>query len=96
MNITRLRITPNGNVTGLWDDQVDWRSLGSLTVRRASHVEFCRRRQLWHVRGARARNALRAILQIVLRRPFGEILYWSTTREQALAWEREYFSIHGP
>ena len=40
MNIIKLRITLEGNVTGLWDDQINWRLLGSLTIRRASHVEF--------------------------------------------------------
>ena len=92
MNITRLRIAPDGNVTGLWDDQIDWLSLGSLSVCRASHVEFCDRKQMWYVQLARPRSALRRLIQSFFRRPFGEILYWSPTREQALAWEREHFS----
>ena len=92
MNIIKLRITPDGNVTGLWDDEINWRSLGNLTVQRASHVEFSYRRQMWFVQRARPSRLLRRLLQNLLRRPFGEILHWSTTRKQALAWERDHFS----
>ena len=92
MNVIKLRITSDGNVTGLWDDQINWRSLGNLAVRRASHVEFCDRRQMWYVQRAQPRRCLRRLLQNLLRRPLGEILHWSPTREQALIWEREHFS----
>ena len=92
----KLRITPAGTVCGLWDDTIDWPSLGRVSVRRASHVEFCDRTQLWRVRFSHSRNALRRILQWVPRRPVGEILHWATTRSAALAWEREHFGPGGP
>ena len=96
MNVIKLRITSDGNVTGLWDDQINWRSLGTLDVRRASHVEFCRRKQMWYVRDGRKRNALRKSLRTMLRRPVGKILYWADSRAEALAWEARYFGVGGP
>jgi hypothetical protein len=36
----KLRIAPDGTVRGLWDDAIDWQSLGRVSVRRASSVEF--------------------------------------------------------
>ena len=92
----KMRITPDGTIRGLWDDQIDWPNLGRVTVRRASHVEFRDRRQLWYVRAGRPRSALRIILQVVFRRPFGEIVHWADTREEALAWERRYYEPGGP
>ena len=92
----KIRITPEGTIRGLWDDQIDWPSLGRVSVHRASRVEFCERRQLWYVRDGRARNALRTFLEIVLRRPFGDVLHWSRSRRDALAWEHDYFSPGGP
>lgn len=94
--MTRIRIAPDGRVRGLWTDEIDWPSLGKAAVERASHVEFCERRQLWYVRDVRARNALRVFLEIVLRRPFGDVLHWSGSRRDALAWEHDYFSPGGP
>ena len=94
--MTKLRIAPDGVVRALWTDEVDWASVGKASVERASHIEFCKRRQLWYVRASRRCNALRAFLQFVLRRPFGPILHWSGGRGDALAWEREYFSPGGP
>ena len=94
--MTRIRIAPDGVVRALWTDEIDWPSLGQATVERASHVEFCPRRQLWYVRDGRALHALRAALQFVLRRPFGDVLHWSSSRRDALAWEHHYFSPGGP
>jgi hypothetical protein len=94
--MTRISIAPDGTVRSLWTDEIDWRALGRVSVRRASHVEFCPRRQLWYVRDGEARNALRAFLQIVLRRPYGEILHWAVSRSDALAWEAAYFGVGGP
>jgi hypothetical protein len=53
----KLRIAPDGTVRGLWDDRIDWPSLGRVSVRRASHVEYCDRRQMWYVRRAQPRSA---------------------------------------
>jgi len=94
--MTRIRIDPDGTVRGLWTDEIDWHSLGRLAVARASHVEFCPRRQMWCVRAGRPRNPLRRALQFLLRRPFGEILHWAASRSDALAWEADYFGVGGP
>ena len=91
----KLRITPDGTVRGLWSDTVDWSLLGWVSVRRASHVEFCDRRQKWYVRAGSTCNALRSLLQAVTGRPFGEILHWAKTREDALAWEQRYYEPGG-
>ena len=50
--MTRIRIAPDGTVRGLWTDEIDWTFLGQTTVARASHVEFCERRQLWYVQAS--------------------------------------------
>ena len=94
--MTRIRIAPDGTVRGLWTDEVDWPSLGKAAVERASHVEFCERRQLWYVRAGKPRNRLRRILQLVLHRPFGEVLHWAKTRQEALAWEQNHYQPGGP
>ena len=94
--MTQIRIAPDGRVRGLWTDEIDWPSLGKAAVKRASHVEFCEQEQLWYVRDSHARNSLRACLEIVLRRPLGDVLHWSGSRTEALAWERDYFSPGGP
>jgi hypothetical protein len=93
--MTRIRTAPDGTVRALWTDEIDWRSLGRLKVERASHVEFCRRRQLWFVRAGTPRAAWRRVLQWVLRRQFGEIECRTPSREEALAWERERFGPGG-
>ena len=46
----RLRITPDGRITGLWNDDVDFPDIGRLNIRRASHIEFDNRLQQWTVR----------------------------------------------
>jgi hypothetical protein len=90
--MTRLRITPNGAVVGLWTDDVEWTMLGRLSVHRASHVEFCQRLQQWYVQVAQPRGWMRRIIQRLTGRPRGEILYWADTRQMALAWEQEHFA----
>lgn len=95
MNRIELRIGADGCVQSLWNGQVDWRALGRVSVRRASHVEFCPRRQLWYVQSGQPRSRWRRALQWVLHRPCGEILHWARTREEALAWEQRYFGPGG-
>jgi hypothetical protein len=87
MTTVKLRIRSDGSVTGLWSDAVDWQAIGRVDVRRASHVEFCGRRQMWYVRIARPNSSSRRVLQGLLRRPFGEILHWARSRSDALIWE---------
>jgi hypothetical protein len=91
----KLRITPDGTVCGLWDDAMNWTSLGRVCVQRASHVEFSARRQMWYVRAGRPQSWWRRALQGLLRRPLGEILHWATTRSDALAWERKHYEPGG-
>lgn len=93
--MTRIRIAPNGTIRGLWDDRVDWTSLGRVTVRRASHVEYCDRWQQWYVRRARPRSALRRCLQWLTGRLCGEILHWARMRQDALTWEQQHYGISG-
>ena len=91
----KLRITQDGTICGLWSDAVDWRAIGVVSVRRASHVEFCPKRRLWYVQSAQPRGWFRRVLQALLRRPFGEILHWAKTRQAALEWEQEHFKPGG-
>jgi hypothetical protein len=39
MTATQLTIKPDGRIVGIYSDAIDYRTLGKLTVRRASHVE---------------------------------------------------------
>ena len=91
----KLRITTDGTVCGLSSDAVDWSAIGFSTVRRASHVEYCMHRQTGYVQRARPRCWWRRLLQGILRHPFGEVLYRSPSREEALAWEHVHFSPGG-
>jgi hypothetical protein len=93
--MTRIVIGTDGTTRGLWTDVIDWHAIGHLNVERASHIEFCSRRQMWQVRLGRPRSTLRRLLQVLLRRPSGEILHWARSREAAMVWEREYFDVGG-
>lgn len=90
-----VRIAHDGTVRGLWTDEIDWPALGRVSVRRASHVEFDDRRQLWTVRERGPRCRLRSVAQHFLCRPMGESLFRAHRREEALAWERAYFGPGG-
>jgi hypothetical protein len=79
--MTRLRITPEGRICGLWSDDVPLTELGVVQVWRASHVEFDVRLQRWCVKYAGGN---------------GDILYHSMTRAGALAWEHRHFQPGGP
>lgn len=92
----KLRITPDGCICGLWTDDVQFRDLGTLKVRRASHVEFDDRRQCWCVREVRPGTRLRRWLQWLFGRPTGRVLHRAASRSGALAWEHEHFQPGGP
>ena len=94
--MTKLRITPDGCIRGLWTDDIRLREIGVLKVRRASHVEFDDRQQCWLVREACTADLVRRWLQSLLRRPNGRVLYCAPTRAEALAWEHEHFQTGGP
>ena len=91
----RLRITPDGRIRGLWTDAVDFTGLGETDVRRASHVEFDRRRQQWYVQRAIPCGWLRRWIQRFCRRPMGRVIHFAPTRSGALDWERRYFEPGG-
>jgi hypothetical protein len=92
----KLRIAPDGTVSGLWSDELCWAELGRVSVRRASQVEFCARRQRWYVQAAQPSSRVRRVRQLILRRPCGEIRYWADTRQEAVRWEREFYAPGGP
>ncbi len=92
----KLRISPDGIVRGLWNDDLDWRVLGQLDVRRASHVEFCSRTQSWCVTSGRSRNAFHLLLRRLLRLPARGVLFLAPTRSEALRWEAAYLGPGGP
>ena len=94
--MTRVRITRNGRVRGLWTDKINWHAIGRLAVRRASYVEFHESIQKWVVRAWRPRSRFFRLLQRLTRHPFGEILYMADTRHEALRWEQAYYGIGGP
>lgn len=52
----KLIIARDGTIRGLWDDAVDWPTLGRISIRRASHVEFCPQRQRWYVQSGHPRS----------------------------------------
>ena len=96
MTASTLRITPDGTIRGLWSEAVGWQDLGRVTVTRASYVEFSDRSQIWYVQAGRPKDWLRRVLQHLLGRPFGDILHWARTREEALTWERGHYEPGGP
>ena len=55
MNIATLVFTPDGNAHGLYTEIIDLTSLGRLTVKRASRIEFSDEHQCWQVRTVRGR-----------------------------------------
>ena len=93
--MTKLRITPDGRICGLWTDDVQLRDLGALKVRRASHVEFDDRQQCWVVREAQTLSLLHHLLQWMLGRPTGRVLHCAASRSAALAWEHEHLQPGG-
>ena len=93
--MTKLRIAPDGSVQGLWTDEFDWPAIGQVSVTRASHVEFCARRQMWYVRAGRLKSRVRRLLQLMLDRPLGEILHWARSRADALEWEQAHYEPGG-
>ena len=94
--MTKLRITPDGRIRGLWTDDVRFAELGTMHVQRASHVEFDDRQQCWCVREAAPSGWLRQWLQRLFGLALGRVLHRATTRARALAWEHEHFQPGGP
>ena len=91
----KLRITTDGAVRALHNDELDWAAIGRLNVKRASHVEFCARRQQWIIRTGRPRRWWRQLQHWLLGRPMGEIVFVAYSRTRALAWESRHFGPGG-
>ena len=92
----KLRITSDGCIRGLWSDDVHLAELGTMHVRRASHVEFDDRQQCWCVREAEPSSWLRRWLQRLLGLSLGRELHRAANRSSALTWEHEHFQPGGP
>ena len=75
----KIQITKYGGVQMLHDDTAELEKLGNVTTKRASHVEYDNKKQLWYVQSAKTLKKL----------------CYSTTREGALLWEKEYYSPSG-
>jgi hypothetical protein len=72
-----LTITHEGDIVTLYDDLLHKLNLGSMTMRRASHVEFNPTLQEW---------------EVSLAEKSGEVVYRHPSRSVCLAWERDYFN----
>ncbi|MDR1282414.1 MAG: hypothetical protein LBK99_16570 [Opitutaceae bacterium] len=47
--MTTLTIGPDGTITGLYTEAIPLASLGRMSMRRASHIEFNETSQIWEV-----------------------------------------------
>jgi len=75
-----LEIDTKGNVSTLYNDQVDLYDLGSIThVRRASHINFNEKYQWWEVVDAKTK----------------ETVYQNKLRDKCIEWEIINFSPGG-
>lgn len=75
-----LEIDKEGNMHGLYTDEIDLFSIGRVTnVHKASNVEFNETEQMWEVSSLD-----------------GEVLYKDQNREAAIEWEIKNFSVGGP
>ncbi|RLC88992.1 MAG: hypothetical protein DRJ03_00080 [Chloroflexi bacterium] len=74
-----LEIDKEGNMHGLYTDEIDLFSVGRVTdVRKASNVEFNQNEQVWEVSSLG-----------------GDILYKNSNRNAAIDWEIVAFSPGG-
>lgn len=74
-----FEITPDGNLYGLYTDEIDLFAIGRVTnVRKASNVEFNEKAQQWEV------------LSLA-----GEVLHSDSNREATIEWEIKVFSPGG-
>jgi len=69
---TSIVFTLDGSGHCLYDEVIDLKQLGSLSMQRASHVEFNERKQLWEV----------------LSPDRQQVYFQSRSRQQCLDWER--------
>lgn len=80
MNI-KLEITECGDIAMLHNKDVDIKDFqAKVKICRASHVEFSNKKQKWYVQSAATLKMLKDDFN---------------TREEALEWEKEYYSPDG-
>ena len=77
----KLELTAQGGIRMLHDDAVDLSEFGKVEVCRASHVEFNNATGFWYVQSAKTGKMLKEDF---------------TSRADALAWEKKYYSPDGP
>jgi hypothetical protein len=92
----RLRISPDGCIRGLWTDEISFGELGTMQVRRASHVEFDEKRQCWCVRSATHAGLHARMWHWLTGNGRRTVLHRAGTRHAALAWEHDHFEPGGP
>jgi hypothetical protein len=91
----KIEIDKDGTIRYLHDDTLDLSELGKRKVRRASHVEFNNNTGKWYVQSAKP-CGLMGHIKYLFGIPAGKMLREDfTTREAALAWEKEYYSPDG-
>lgn len=79
-NIPCVEIDEHGNISTLYNDNIDLYQLGIVThVRRASFIEFNETKQYWEVINAKTK----------------EIVYQNKIRERCVEWEIENFQPFG-
>ena len=69
----KLTFDPGGTIHTLYDENIDLRALGSLTMRRATQIEFNEATQQWEVRDVSGTKCLHV----------------DPSRAACLQWERE-------
>jgi hypothetical protein len=78
--ILTLDISPDGNINGLYSDEIDLYELGQVhNVRRASNVEFNETKQVWQV----------------IKSLTNKVVFEHKSRTRAIEWEIENFQPGG-
>lgn len=75
----KILITKSGGIQMLHDDTAELEKLGKVEVKRASHVEYDNDLQQWYVQSAKTLI----------------VLGYFNSREEALQWEKEFYSPSG-
>ena len=77
MTKINLQLTDDGSLEMLHDDSFDTSYFGIPKIKRASHVEFDNEKSKWKVTSAKTKK--------ILKENFN-------TRQEAINWEKEYYS----
>jgi hypothetical protein len=74
----------DGTAACLHSEKIPLVQLGTLTIRRASQIEFNHARQEWEVRLALQDGSIS-----------GDIVFSNPSRDKCLAWEEKFFDLAG-